>query len=134
MPVGRVVSFDCVRGYGFVSHPSGEDAFMHANDILCDRYIITPGMQVEFEDTESERGLKAVNIRPLDQESAAGAGTPAEGAPPADPASPLLTSAALRHEFTDVIISGAPSVTAAQISQLRDRLLRVARIHGWVHD
>ncbi|MEW2080992.1 cold shock domain-containing protein [Streptomyces sp. NPDC005283] len=128
------MSFDSVRGYGFVSHPSGEDAFMHANDILCDRYLIAPGMPVQFEDTESERGLKAVNVRLLEQMPSA----EADGAHPAGPATDstagMTTSAELLQEFTDVIISEAPSVTAAQISQLRQRLLATARSHGWVHD
>jgi CspA family cold shock protein len=136
MPVGRVVSFDSVHGYGFVSHPSGEDAFMHANDILRDRHLIAPGVQVEFEETESERGLRAVNVRPLTRVPATQADGPCQDGPrtASHSAAGTMTSAELLQEFTDVIISGAPSVTAAQISRLRERLLTVARSHGWVHD
>ncbi|MFE5300449.1 cold-shock protein [Streptomyces sp. NPDC056632] len=136
MPVGRVVSFDSVHGYGFVSRPSGEDAFMHANDILCDRHLITPGVPVQFEETESERGLRAVNVRPLAQVPAAEADGrhPAAAGTAAASATRRVTSAELLQEFTDVIISCAPSVTAAQISRLRERLLGVARGHGWVLD
>lgn len=123
------MSFDSVHGYGFVSRPSGEDAFMHANDILCDRHLITPGVPVQFEETESERGLRAFNVRPLPQEPSAGtAGTTSAAA------DRRVTSAELLQEFTDAIIFCAPSVTAAQIARLRERLLRVARGHGWVPD
>ncbi|MFF4690094.1 hypothetical protein [Streptomyces sp. NPDC001307] len=63
-------------------------------------------MQVESEETESERGLRAVNVRPLTRLPATQADGPCQDG----------------------------SRTAAQISRLRERLLTVARSHGWVHD
>jgi len=37
-----------------------------------------------------------------------------------------------RHELTDALIDGVPSLTAAQIVQIRQRLVTIALDHGWV--
>src|SRR5689334_22374860 len=75
--VGRILRFDEVRGYGFIAPSSGgEDVFVHANDFGEDRHRVRPGMRVEYEAEESDRGLKTTWVRITD----AGEGKPAETA------------------------------------------------------
>ncbi|MFI2765701.1 cold shock domain-containing protein [Streptomyces echinatus] len=147
--MGRILRFDEPRGYGFIRpQEGGSDVFMHANDFLCDTRLLKPGTVVEFEVVESERGLRAVSVRSVDElllaEPAAEA-VPAITAP-FDPVagsarhvrSPACGEAVSASEFmqevTDVIIDGAPTATGLQIAQIRQRLSEVARGHGWVLD
>jgi CspA family cold shock protein len=67
MLTGKVVRFDEVRGYGFIAPDGGgEDVFVHANVLGDDKYVFGPGIRVEFEATDGDRGPKAyaVNLLP----------------------------------------------------------------------
>ena len=54
---GFLNRFDRARGFGFVTTEDGEDAFFHYKDLM--KTILS----VEFELEETEKGLKATNVR-----------------------------------------------------------------------
>jgi cold shock protein len=57
---GKVLQFDHVRGYGFVAaEDGGEDIFLHASVFDEDPELLRPGMRVEFDVMNSDRGRKA---------------------------------------------------------------------------
>ncbi len=64
MLTGKVVRFDEVRGYGFIAPDDGsDDVFVHANMLDGDKWALTPGVPVEYDAVETERGPKAVLVR-----------------------------------------------------------------------
>ncbi len=139
---GKVLRFDEIRGYGFIApEDGGDDVFMHANDFRDDETLFRPGAVVEFELEEGDRGPKASNIRVVERGSAAqtsgGASTDANRrasalGEPDDGLCDVLTSREFRYEVTDVLIESAPTLTAAQIGAVRERLAGFAKSHGWI--
>jgi CspA family cold shock protein len=163
MLTGKVLSFDEVRGYGFIAPDGGgEDVFVHANVLGDDKYVFVPGLRVEFEASDGDRGPKAYAVRLLRGESPAPAATPVMSPDvrvPQDPAAPavawptaapargvppasadaggeelcdVLTAHAFSQEMTEIILRSAPAVTAAQILGMRDELVAFGRQHGWI--
>ncbi|WP_435818540.1 cold-shock protein [Micromonospora lupini] len=138
--VGKVIRFDEARGYGFIA-PSkgGEDIFVHANDFGEQRHLVHPGMRVEYEVEAGERGLKVASLRIIEP---VGAFRP-EGAPnvtssrsaPAgedDGLCDVLSPREFMYEVTELLIERVPTLTAAQLSAIRQSLVDQARSHGWV--
>jgi cold shock CspA family protein len=139
---GKVLRFDEIRGYGFIApEDGGDDVFMHANDFRDDETLFRPGAVVEFELEDGDRGPKASNIRVVERN----AGAPAGGGANADAGRrtqvvgdsddglcDVLTTREFRHEVTDVLIESAPTLTAAQIGAVRERLANFAKSHGWI--
>lgn len=129
---GTVVRFNGTSGYGFITpDDGGEDVFLHAS-LLADGFkdSVLLGTRVEYEAVPSERGPKAVGVTILDR-------------PPAprvrrdehdDQLCDVLSAATLAQKITDVLIDVAPTVTGAQISEVRRRLLAFAKQHGWIED
>ncbi|HJP79106.1 MAG TPA: cold shock domain-containing protein [Pseudonocardiaceae bacterium] len=136
---GKVLRFDEIRGYGFIApEDGGDDVFMHANDFRDDETLFRPGALVEFELEEGDRGPKASNIRVVERGAGAttsgsdtGRRAPAVGEPD-DGLCDVLTSREFRYEVTDVLIESAPTLTAAQIGAMRERLAGFAKSHGWI--
>ena len=134
--LGTILSFDEMKGYGFIMpEGGGDDVFVHANDFGDQRRLVRPGLRVEFEPTVGDRGLKAGFARLIDP----------EGSPLAAPARPapvglddeeydVLTVAAFRADITDLLVERVPSLTGAQIAQIRQHLLVFAQTHGWIED
>jgi cold shock protein len=140
MVSGRVVRFDEVRGYGFVTpDDGGDDVFVHVNDLLDDKYAFSPGTHVEFEVMDSARGPKGYDVRILGSAgSAAGGPVPhavARRVPPDENATcEILSTSELRHELTEAFLQAAPDLTATQILRLRERVIALAATHEWLED
>ncbi|MEU5879926.1 cold shock domain-containing protein [Spirillospora sp. NPDC047279] len=135
-----MLRFDEVRGYGFIVPDSGgPDVFVHANELLDDKALFSPGTLVEFEVAESDRGLKAFAVRRLDGDAAppstSSRGTP-DGVGPDDDdvLCDVLSTREFQQELTELLLDAVPELTGRQIVQLRGSLLGTARRHGWVDD
>lgn len=128
-----------MRGYGFVAPGNGGgDVFLHVNDLLVDKSLIAPGVMVEFEVEEGDRGLKAADVRVV---SGGVQGVPAASFstvhPPLregieDGMCDVLTVQEFTREITETLLVTAPGMTAEQILLIRRRLTEVATRHGWV--
>jgi cold shock CspA family protein len=141
---GRILRFDEVRGYGFIApNAGGEDVFVHANDFGDQRHMVHPGMRVEYEVEEGDRGLKVSTVRILDapprREHRTATASPFEpvsaGPGPAhddDGLCDVLSGREFSAEVTELLIQHVPTLTGAQIAQARQHLAALARSHGWV--
>ncbi|WP_229397831.1 cold-shock protein [Micromonospora okii] len=148
MLTGRVVRFDEVRGYGFITPDGGgDDVFVHANTVDGDKWALGPGVPVEYEAVESDRGPKALTVRvvgpaPAGERSARAGASPAgrgreagQGVGAADDEEGLcdvLSERAFYAETTEALVTSVPDLTGAQIVAVRGRMLALARRHGWV--
>lgn len=61
--LGKVKWFNAEKGYGFINRGQGEDIFVHYSQIIEDGYrSLQEGQEVEFDLTETDRGLQAKNV------------------------------------------------------------------------
>jgi CspA family cold shock protein len=156
MLTGRVVQFDDMRGYGFIApDKGGEDVFMHANVLTDDKLLFVPGLPVEFEVTEGDRGLKAYAVHALQDRAATAVSAPKPVPAPRAPVLPtpaatraaasshaddeedlcdVLTTQALRQELMELLLESDPTLTAAQIKHLMQDLIDLGARHGWVEN
>lgn len=131
MSIGKLVSFDSSRGFGFIRpEDGGPDVFVHVNDIGLDEDELRQGRVFEFDVTEGDRGPKAVNL------SAVG-GQPAPAAAPRHnkkdraPTGPL-TVAEHKRLITELLLDASPALTAGEILTIRDKLTSFAEQQGWL--
>lgn len=143
---GTVVRFDQVKGYGFVCPvDGGEDLFVHVNDLLDEKYLIKPGVLVEYTEEQGERGLKASAVRVT-----GGAAKPSEVAARTevqrrstisagsdlslsdDEFVDVLSSEGFAREVTEILLGVEPDLTSSQIRAVRTRLLAMGRKYNWV--
>lgn len=138
MTRGKVISFDRVKGYGFVAPDTGgEDVFIHVNDLYSDKTQLAQGCIVEFRIDEGDRGPKASEVTVVQPAP----GTTAASAPAAirptssDPAGEdlcdILSVGEFEHEITEALLRVEPELSSRQILDVRKRLLRIAQSHGW---
>jgi cold shock protein len=143
MVTGRVIRYDDIKGYGFIA-PSdgGEDVFVHANEFTEAGQRVSAGTKVEFRVLEGDRGLKAYDVRILDDQEPAriqvanGLAAHEDSHPAAEPAEDDLCEVLPEREFvqqiTDLLLTAAPQLTGATIVDLRGHLVQFARKNGWV--
>jgi CspA family cold shock protein len=63
MSKGTVKWFNDAKGYGFIQQSGGDDIFVHFSAIVGEGFrTLQEGEEVEFEVSETERGLQATNV------------------------------------------------------------------------
>ena len=147
---GTVISFDRIKGYGFVAtEVGGDDVFIHVNDLHSEKDLLTVGSLVEFRFEEGERGPKASAVTVLTSapSGSASAAAPSSAATSAAPSSApsravytgedpdtadVLSAAEYQHELTEALLRVEPELTGRQIVEIRKRLARIGQEHGWV--
>ncbi len=61
---GTVKMFNKEKGFGFIRTEDGQDVFFHYSSLNMDGYKTAEvGEKVEFEMEQSDRGLRATNIK-----------------------------------------------------------------------
>ncbi|AJF68335.1 hypothetical protein SVTN_32285 [Streptomyces vietnamensis] len=127
---GRVVRFDGARGYGFIAPDNGEeDVFLHANDLLIPEAYLRSGLAVEFDVDVGDRGPKASSVR-----LAEGAESPvpvARNSAGDNVIDDVVGEDEFTVELTELLLR-TPSLTAAQIVEIRRELTAFVKKHGWV--
>lgn len=139
---GHVVRFDDARGFGFIAPDGGgdEDVFVHVNGVVEGKDSLQVGTRVSFQTVGGTRGLKAYDVRVLGS-----GGTPeSEGGQRSAQVSTrladlsescdVLTRAELTAEVTEALLTGVGSLTAAQVLEVREVVLRLAAGHDWLVD
>ncbi|WP_171076154.1 MULTISPECIES: cold shock domain-containing protein [unclassified Streptomyces] len=135
LTVGKVLRFDEVRGYGFIAPDTGdEDVFMHANDLVGEKYLYQEGSVVEFFMERGDKGPKASNIRLVHQSTShqlpRGGLAARTAAAPGD--GELSPADEFTQELTEALLDSVGSLTGDQIKRVRACVLELARDHGWV--
>jgi len=66
---GTVKMFNKEKGFGFITADDGQDIFFHYSAITMDGYkTAAEGDSVEFDVEQSDRGLRASNVRKVSAE------------------------------------------------------------------
>lgn len=66
MAKGKVKFFNEKKGFGFITKDEGGDLFVHFSDIQGEGFKkLAEGQSVEFEETKTDKGPKAVKVRGL---------------------------------------------------------------------
>jgi CspA family cold shock protein len=146
--VGTILRFDDTRGYGFIEPADGsEDVFVHANDFGESRHMVRAGLRVQYEVAQSDRGPKVASVSLLSPsaEPRRSAGTlpsPSVAAVPAvagavpqaedEEVCDVLSAKDFGSAVIELLIEHVPTLTGAQIGQVRHRFTELARSHGWV--
>ncbi|GAB4585942.1 cold-shock protein [Nocardia sp. IFM 10818] len=129
MSIGKLVSFDSSRGFGFIRpEDGGPDVFVHVNDIGLDEDELRQGRVFEFDVTEGDRGPKAINlalvggsVAPVRHKNDKRAGG-------------QLSEAEHKRLITELLLDASPALTAGEILTIRDRLTAFADQHGWIEN
>jgi cold shock CspA family protein len=130
---GRIVRFDDIRGYGFISPDiGGDDIFLHANDLELDRALVKPATRVSFEIEDGPRGKFATSVQLPVGEPAQAVSRAEDTVLAFDEYTDVLTVGEFRRTVTEILLEGAPTITGQQIQQVRMAFETLARKYGWV--
>ena len=61
---GKIKWYNARKGFGFVESEEGKDIFIHRSAVPAGVFL-NEGDQIEFETEETDKGIKAVNIKKL---------------------------------------------------------------------
>ncbi len=61
---GKIKWYNARKGFGFVESEEGKDIFIHRSAVPAGVFL-NEGDQIEFETEETDKGVKAVNIKKL---------------------------------------------------------------------
>jgi len=68
MASGTVRWFDSKKGYGFIVNEKGKDVFVHYSSLQGEGFrALKQGQTVEYEEFESDNGLKSDNVRVVEE-------------------------------------------------------------------
>jgi cold shock protein len=130
---GRIVRFDDIRGYGFISPDiGGDDIFLHANDLELDRALVKPSARVSFEIEDGPRGKFATAVQLPVGEPAHVVSHTEDALLASDEYTDVLSVGEFRRTVTEILLEGAPTITGQQIQQVRMAFETLARKYGWV--
>jgi cold shock CspA family protein len=132
---GRVIRFDGVRGYGFITPDSGgDDVFLHANDLEMEKSAARPGARVSFAVEHGERGQFATTVRlsPASEDEPGQMPAPGGGDSSSDDYFDVLSPAEFRHAVTEFLLTVTPPLTAPQIVAVRAAFAEMADKQGWL--
>jgi cold shock protein len=59
---GKIKWYNARKGFGFIESEDGKDIFVHRSSVP-DGVFLNEGDSVEFETEETDKGVKAVNIK-----------------------------------------------------------------------
>jgi CspA family cold shock protein len=139
--VGTILRFDDMRGYGFIEPADGsEDVFVHANDFGESRHLVRAGLRVQYEVVQSDRGPKVATVSilspsPESRRNASALPSPTVVAiPPAEDEEvcDVLSARDFGSAIIELLIEHVPTLTGAEIGQIRHHFTGLARSHGWV--
>jgi cold shock protein len=144
---GKVLRFDQVRGYGFIAPDGGgEDIFLHANDLLVEKHLVTAGTTMEFDVEQGDRGPKATSARIARPAGPAPSGPTSGSAPRPNGSAPgvdgedgddfyyVSSPTEFTREVTEILLQTEPTLTGLQILQIRRQLARLAEKNGWIEN
>jgi CspA family cold shock protein len=64
--IGTVKWFNAAKGYGFISREGSDDVFVHHTAINMEGFkTLQEEQQVEFSVEQGDKGLQAVDVRPV---------------------------------------------------------------------
>ena len=64
---GKVIRFNKKKGFGFIKSCDDKDVFFHYSALVMDGFKdIAVESEVEFDVLETEKGLRASNVRKID--------------------------------------------------------------------
>jgi len=63
---GKVIRFNKRKGFGFIKSEDGEDVFFHYSALVMEGFKDIPvESEVEFDVEETEKGLRACNVKKI---------------------------------------------------------------------
>ncbi|WP_186241821.1 cold shock domain-containing protein [Mycobacterium simulans] len=132
---GKIVRFDEMRGYGFITPDiGGDDVFLHVNDLEMEKRLATRGARVSFEIEEGDRGKFATEVRM--STDVAPVRAPVSDAEDLNAANDdyfdVLSSEEFLHVVTEKLLQITPPLTAQQILAVRSSFEQLARQQGLI--
>ncbi len=142
LSTGKVIRFDEFKGYGFVApDEGGEDVFIHVNDLDFDKRLLAPGVRVEYVAEHGDRGLKAGQVQIVDSPApvqhrpahpVAHVATASTGHEYGDVVCDVLARSDFSTELTEALLQANRGLTAEQVLDVREAVIRIAASHKWL--
>lgn len=136
MATGRIVEFDAVTGYGFITPDNvGSPVLFHADELGEHRDLLG-GTRVKFSIISGVKGPKAYNVIVLAPAPAGSSSHAVGGEHDTESVDfPEIVSAdQYKEEVTDVLIAALPHINATEIVEIRTQLALHAARRGWLNE